>query len=94
MKWFDALTSLIGKSNSPHLPDSFIFGVATSDHQCEAYDPIFMDIRDIWERVRHPEAMRKNATDFWNRYDEDIELAQKLGLQGFSLLDSLVSHRA
>ena len=83
MKWFDALTSLIGKSNSPHLPDSFIFGVATSDHQCEAYDPIFMDIRDIWERVRHPEAMRKNATDFWNRYDEDIELAQKLGCKAF-----------
>ena len=83
MKWIDALTSLIGRSNSPRLPDSFIFGVATSDHQCEAYDPIFMDIRDVWERVRHPEAMRRNATDFWNRYSEDIELAQKLGCKAF-----------
>jgi beta-glucosidase/6-phospho-beta-glucosidase/beta-galactosidase/ABC-type amino acid transport substrate-binding protein len=83
MKWIDALTSQIGKSNSPQLPDSFIFGVATSDHQCEAYDPIFMDIRDVWERVRHPEAMRRNATDFWNRYNEDIEIAKKLGCKAF-----------
>jgi beta-glucosidase/6-phospho-beta-glucosidase/beta-galactosidase len=42
-----------------------------------------MDIRDVWERVLHPEAMRRNATDFWNRYNEDIELAQKLGCKAF-----------
>ena len=28
------------------------FGVATADHQCEAYDPQREDIRDVWERRR------------------------------------------
>ncbi len=30
------------------LPDSFLFGVATADHQCEAYDEDREDIRDLW----------------------------------------------
>jgi beta-glucosidase/6-phospho-beta-glucosidase/beta-galactosidase len=34
----------------PPFPESFLFGVATADHQCEAYEPEFEDIRDIWER--------------------------------------------
>jgi beta-glucosidase/6-phospho-beta-glucosidase/beta-galactosidase/ABC-type amino acid transport substrate-binding protein len=53
------------------------FGVATADHQCEAYDG-HDDIRDVWERVRGLVA-RGKATDFWNRYREDIELARGLG---------------
>ena len=83
LTWIDALKGSVSKSDLPLLPESFIFGVATADHQCEAYDPMFMDIRDVWERVRYPNAMRKNATDFWNRYAEDIELAQKLGCKAF-----------
>jgi beta-glucosidase/6-phospho-beta-glucosidase/beta-galactosidase len=85
LTWIDSLKGLVSKSNLPMLPESFIFGVATADHQCEAYDPMFMDIRDVWERVRYPYAMRKNAADFWNRYAEDIELAQKLGCRAFRL---------
>ncbi|MBV8723925.1 MAG: family 1 glycosylhydrolase [Candidatus Eremiobacteraeota bacterium] len=59
------------------------FGVATADHQCEAYAGND-DIRDVWERVRGlvPRGM---ATDFWNRYREDIELARGLGCTVFRL---------
>jgi len=64
------------------LPGSFMFGVATSDHQCEAYDPKYEDIRDIWEQQRHL-TPRGCATDFWNRYPEDIRLAQELGCKSF-----------
>ncbi len=59
------------------------FGVATADHQCEAYDG-HDDIRDAWERVRGLVG-RGNGTDFWNRYREDIELARGLGCTVFRL---------
>jgi beta-glucosidase/6-phospho-beta-glucosidase/beta-galactosidase/ABC-type amino acid transport substrate-binding protein len=59
------------------------FGVATADHQCEAYDG-HDDIRDVWERVRGLVA-RGKATDFWNRYGEDVELACGLGCTVFRL---------
>ncbi len=67
---------------SPDLPESFLFGVATSDHQGEAYDPEREDIRDVWER-RRAQTARGRATDFWNRYPEDIGLAQELGCKAF-----------
>jgi beta-glucosidase/6-phospho-beta-glucosidase/beta-galactosidase/ABC-type amino acid transport substrate-binding protein len=63
-------------------PESFMFGVATADHQCEAYDPDFEDIRDVWER-RRAQTLRGKATDFWNRYPEDVELARSLGCKMF-----------
>ncbi len=59
------------------------FGVATADHQCEAYDG-HDDIRDVWERVRGLVG-RGKGTDFWNRYREDIELARGLGCTVFRL---------
>ncbi|HLX26680.1 MAG TPA: family 1 glycosylhydrolase, partial [Candidatus Cybelea sp.] len=59
------------------------FGVATADHQCEAYDG-HDEIRDVWERVRGLVA-RGKATDFWNRYAEDIKLARGLGCTVFRL---------
>ncbi|HVR47313.1 MAG TPA: family 1 glycosylhydrolase [Candidatus Binatia bacterium] len=61
----------------------FKFGVATADHQCEAYDGRD-DIRDVWERVRGL-VPRGKATDFWNRYREDVELAHGLGCTMFRL---------
>jgi len=64
------------------LPDDFFFGVATADHQCEAYDPKFADIQDLWEQERNL-TKRDKATDFWNRYREDIELAHNLGCKAF-----------
>jgi beta-glucosidase/6-phospho-beta-glucosidase/beta-galactosidase/ABC-type amino acid transport substrate-binding protein len=59
------------------------FGVATADHQCEAYDRSD-DIRDVWERVRGLVA-RGKGTEFWNRFREDIELARGLGCGVFRL---------
>jgi len=61
----------------------FRFGVATADHQCEAYDGRD-DVRDVWERVRGL-VPRGRATDFWNRYREDVALAAKLGCTAFRL---------
>ncbi len=59
----------------------FRFGVATADHQCEAYNG-HDDIRDVWERVRGL-TPRGTATDFWNRYREDVDLAKGLGCRAF-----------
>jgi len=59
------------------------FGVATADHQCEAHDGRD-DIRDVWERVRGL-VPRGKATDFWNRCNEDVELARDLGCTMFRL---------
>lgn len=64
------------------LPQSFLFGVATADHQCEAYEPEYKDIQDLWEEKRNLEK-RGRATDFWNRYAEDINLAKDLGCKLF-----------
>lgn len=61
---------------------SFLFGVGTSDHQSEAYDPRFPDIWDLWE-ARMDMTRRGRATDFWNRYREDIALARELGACAF-----------
>jgi len=62
---------------------TFRFGVATADHQCEAYAQ-HDDIRDVWERVRGL-TPRGQATDFWNRYREDVDLAKGLGCKAFRL---------
>jgi beta-glucosidase/6-phospho-beta-glucosidase/beta-galactosidase/ABC-type amino acid transport substrate-binding protein len=71
-----------GPSSFSPLPDDFIFGVASADHQCEAYKKGWDDIRDDWEpsvgRVK-----RGNATEFWERYSGDIELAKTLGCRAF-----------
>jgi beta-glucosidase/6-phospho-beta-glucosidase/beta-galactosidase len=58
------------------------FGVATADHQAEAYDPEIPDFRDEWERLTG-QTQRDKATDFWNRYPEDIRLASDLGCKIF-----------
>ena len=63
------------------IPD-LLFGVATSDHQAEAFDPNECDCRDEWEK-RPGQTPRGRATDFWNRYSEDIRLARELGCKIF-----------
>ena len=67
---------------SNKLPDDFIFGVATADHQCEAYDQQWEDIQDLWENERNL-TRREKATDFWNRFEEDIVLAKNIGCKAF-----------
>jgi beta-glucosidase/6-phospho-beta-glucosidase/beta-galactosidase len=76
------LSKLHTATAPPPLPESFLFGVATADHQCEPYDPDVEDIRDKWER-EHGQTMRGRATDFRNRYQEDVDLARQLGCKMF-----------
>ena len=82
----DLLSRLHTSSVAPlrSFPSTFLFGVATSDHQCEAYDPAVEDIRDVWEREHH-QTPRGRATDFRNRYTEDIEQARQMGCTVFRL---------
>ena len=61
------------------LPD-LLFGVATSDHQAEAFEPEYADFRDQWEK-HQGQTPRGRATDFWERYPEDIGLARNLTRQ-------------
>jgi len=63
---------------------SLQFGVATADHQCEAYEAAWEDVRDRWEREQKL-TPRGRATDFWVRYREDVELARGLGCTAFRL---------
>lgn len=63
-------------------PEHFRFGVAVADHQVEAYDPQTPDIWDDWE-ARHALQQRGRATDFRNRYREDVKNAAKLGCRLF-----------
>lgn len=63
-------------------PENFRFGVATADHQCEAYLPEYEDVTDVWEKASN-KVLRGKATDFWMRYSEDVALAQSLGCTAF-----------
>jgi beta-glucosidase/6-phospho-beta-glucosidase/beta-galactosidase/ABC-type amino acid transport substrate-binding protein len=59
-----------------------LFGVATADHQCEAYEARWEDLRDRWDRDRRL-VERGRATDLWTRYPEDVALARSLGCTAF-----------
>jgi beta-glucosidase/6-phospho-beta-glucosidase/beta-galactosidase/ABC-type amino acid transport substrate-binding protein len=66
------------------LPADFKFGVATADHQCEAFNPNVPDVRDVFD-LEGGLTLRGMATDFRNRYREDVELARKLGCRIFRI---------
>jgi beta-glucosidase/6-phospho-beta-glucosidase/beta-galactosidase len=78
------------RSKPAEFPESFLFGASTADHQCEAYDPRYPDTWDTWEATHsgenggsEPLRPRARATDFWNRYPEDIQLAKAMGCSAF-----------
>lgn len=73
---------VLGSRHLPPLPESFLFGVATADHQCEAYVPGLDDTWDVWEQ-QPGVTPRQRATEFWERYPEDIERARQLGCTAF-----------
>ena len=75
---------LFGWRRPPPLPDDLLLGVATSDHQCEAVVPSNPDVRDLWELGQRL-TPRGRATDFANRYPEDVQLARRLGCGMFRL---------
>ncbi|MFD0895900.1 family 1 glycosylhydrolase [Luteolibacter ambystomatis] len=63
-------------------PLNFLFGTANADHQVEAHDPRHEDVWDLWERTQGL-SPRGRATDFWNRYEEDIAAAAAMGCKLF-----------
>jgi beta-glucosidase/6-phospho-beta-glucosidase/beta-galactosidase len=63
-------------------PKGFLFGTANADHQVEAHDPAREDVWDVWERCQGL-TPRGKATDFANRYEEDIAAAAGLGCKLF-----------
>ncbi len=63
-------------------PKGFLFGTANADHQVEAHDPTREDVWDLWERCQGL-TPRGRATDFANRYEEDIAAAAGLGCKLF-----------
>ncbi len=63
-------------------PKGFLFGTANADHQVEAHDPEHEDVWDVWERCQGL-TPRGRATDFWNRYEEDIAAAAAMGCKLF-----------
>lgn len=62
---------------------TFIWGAATSSHQVDGQN-VHSDWW-AWEAEGHIEgAVRSGvATDHWNRFDEDLALAQEMGLNGY-----------
>ncbi len=63
-------------------PHGFLFGTANADHQVEAHDPGREDVWDLWERCQGL-TPRGRATDFWERYEEDIGAAAGIGCKLF-----------
>jgi beta-glucosidase/6-phospho-beta-glucosidase/beta-galactosidase/ABC-type amino acid transport substrate-binding protein len=63
-------------------PNDFLFGTANADHQVEAHDPDCEDVWDVWERCQGL-VPRGRATDFINRYEEDIAAAAAIGCRLF-----------
>lgn len=63
-------------------PEGFLFGTANADHQVEAHDPEREDVWDVWERCQGLTG-RGQATDFWNRYEEDISATAEMGCKLF-----------
>ncbi len=63
-------------------PEGFLFGTANADHQVESHDPEREDVWDVWERCQGL-IPRGQATDFWNRYEEDIAAAAGIGCRLF-----------
>lgn len=63
-------------------PKGFLFGTANADHQVESHDPDCEDVWDLWERCQGL-TPRGRATDFSNRYQEDIAAAAGLGCKLF-----------
>ncbi len=64
-------------------PSGFLWGVATAGYQYDGGDQTSQWAE--WERARRVEHPIGKATDHWNRWQEDLDLAQDLGLNAFRL---------
>jgi beta-glucosidase len=61
----------------------FLWGAATSSHQVEGDN--FHNDWWKWENAGNIEdkSVSGKATDHWNRFEEDLELAKNLGLNSY-----------
>jgi beta-glucosidase len=64
-------------------PPGFLWGVATAGYQYEGGDQTSQWA--AWERARRVKHPIGNATDHWNRWEEDLDLAKDLGLNAFRM---------
>lgn len=64
-------------------PAGFLWGVATAGHQIEGGDRT--SNWAAWEKAGRVSQPIGKAIDFWNRYEEDLDLAKGLGLSAFRL---------
>ncbi|WP_224244857.1 glycoside hydrolase family 1 protein [Hyalangium gracile] len=70
------------------LPAGFMLGTSTSSHQTEGG---LENDWAVWERGRWPdgrphikdESVSGDATDSWNRFDEDVRLMERLGANAY-----------
>jgi len=58
-------------------PKNFLWGAATSSHQVEGNNT--NNDWWEWEQTRPPQTRSGQASDQWNRFEEDFKLAQTLG---------------
>ncbi|MDB5097765.1 MAG: bglA [Cyanobacteria bacterium RYN_339] len=65
------------------MPAGFLWGVATAGFQTEGGDT--SSNWAAWTRAGHTKAPMGRATDAWNRYQEDLDLAKGIGLNSFRL---------
>ncbi|MNR91778.1 Beta-glucosidase A [compost metagenome] len=64
-------------------PSGFLWGVATAGYQYEGGDSTSQWA--AWERSGRGKHRIGQATDHWNRWEEDLDLAKDLGLNAFRL---------
>ena len=95
LTWFPHSASAFGKAHSsesafPAPPawsqDEFLWGVSNAAFQTEG-SPADSDWR-LWTHTPgkiHDGSNADHATDFWNRYREDFELAHRIGLNAFRI---------
>ncbi|MBM3260077.1 MAG: glycoside hydrolase family 1 protein [Candidatus Sericytochromatia bacterium] len=62
-------------------PQGFLWGVATAGHQVEGHDKV--SNWAAWAEAGRTTALPGRATDSWNRYAEDFDLARGMGLNAF-----------
>jgi beta-glucosidase len=83
---YSSVGSLPRAPASPSFPVGFFWGVASSAFQVEGR-PADSD----WSRFTHRNGAIRDgtnadrATDFWDRYEEDLALAEKIGLNAFRI---------
>lgn len=65
----------------PPVPPGFLWGVATAGYQWEGGDTT--SNWAAWERAGKVRERSGRASDGWNRYEEDFDLAKGLGLNAF-----------